>query len=265
MEFDFYKKYQTLSDAELLHICNNPSKYQPRAVEDARRVLEERSVDIASYVAEDTMRLTPKKPSELVQKIGRIFEETIVPEDTWDFDKEGTLHAITKVPGYVVKWHWALVIAYTLISASNVFGILKLLVYYFKSPEIFSGIGTAGTVIYFLAISLDVIIVIGLYKRKAWAWSILFCSITIFFGNKVGIWYGIFMDPYPRGITDYLGGITSSFELLYYIGLFILLNKSFMRNFYKVTDRRRTITALVASAIFIIQQVFFYWARSNNG
>lgn len=258
MEFDFYKKYQTLSDDELLYICNNPSRYQPRAVDDARRVLQEREVDIVASAPEKPQ---PTVQSALVDKVTRFFEEPSQPSNTWDFDTEGTLQEHTRAPAYVVKWHWALFTACVLFAIWNLYYILKVLMYYFDAPEIFSG---AWELLIFLAsISLNIAIVVGLYKRKPWGWSILFCSVTIFLGQKIATWCILYMDPYPKGILDYLQGVNFLFTI-YYIGVFVLLNKVFLRNFYKVTIKRRNNTFLVAGIIFILQQILIYSLTSNH-
>ncbi len=259
MEFDFYKKYQTLSDAELMHICHNSSKYQPRAVEDARRVLEERNVDIAGYVA-DTSEVAPKKPSALVQKLGSIFEETAVPRDTWDFDKEGSLQEYAKAPTQVLRWHWVLLSVFTLMTIRNTYFTLQLLLSYIMYPDsIYNNYITLS--FYVLWTALEIAIVCGLYKRRAWAWSLLVGYVVVNFGTRMLGLFDIFMDPYTNGIADYWQG-ESTLYLLGYIGVFILLIQPFMQVFYGVDDKRKKKTLLVSVAIFIGLRILLYLIKN---
>ncbi|WP_129022060.1 hypothetical protein [Edaphocola flava] len=244
MEFDFYKKYQTLSDAELMHICHNPTKYQPRAVEDARRVLEERNVDIAGYVAEEIPNAAaPKKPSAIVEKIGRIFEETAVPKDTWDFDKEGSLQEHPKAPVMVTRWHWAIFAIMILSAIRNTYFTLRLLVSYIMYPD---SVYNNYTVLFFwvLLSALEIAIVCGLYKRTGWSWSLLVGYLVVNLGVRLIGLYDIFMDPYTNGIADYWQGANTIYLLLT-IALLLLFFKPFMQ---VLTERGVTIPETVPEA-----------------
>lgn len=253
MEFDFYKKYQTLSDEELMHICNNPSRYQPRAVEDARRVLQEREVDIVASAPEEPQ---PVVQSALLDKVGRFFEEPATPANTWDFDKEGTLQEQTKAPASVVKWHWALLGAFTIFSISSAYNTLKLLVLYIQMSEEYRP-SFIQLAILLIAMAIDVAIICGIYKRKPWAWSLAIGYSCLNLSARVVGLYQIFMNPYTDDITDYWQGMGTVY-LLINIGFCVLLYQPFMRSFYGSGDKRRKNTLLVSAGIFILYLLLLY-------
>ncbi|MNS85775.1 hypothetical protein D3C72_1196500 [compost metagenome] len=260
MEFDFYKRYQTLSDAELMQICNNPTKYQPGAVADARKVLEERNVDIATPVPNEIPDTAKKKSPLILEKIGRIFEETAVPKDTWDFDKEGSLREHPKAPVMVTRWHWAIFAAMTLPTVRNTYFTLRLLVSYIMYPD---SVYNDYIMLSFLVLSgaLEIAIVCGLYKRAAWAWSLLIGYLVVNLGARLITLYNIFMDPYTDGIADYWQGANTIYLLLT-IAVLLLLFKPFMQTFYGVDDNRKKKTIWISIAIFIAFRILLYLIKN---
>ncbi len=64
MTFDFYNKYQRLSDQELLHIVRNAAQYQETAATAAQTILQERGVDIAAALQEPVTEDTPDAEAE---------------------------------------------------------------------------------------------------------------------------------------------------------------------------------------------------------
>ncbi len=66
MTFDFYNKYQQLSDQELLHIIRNEAQYQEAATAAAQAILQERGVDMTAALHEpDTEDYHESEPEDL--------------------------------------------------------------------------------------------------------------------------------------------------------------------------------------------------------
>ena len=236
-----------------MHICNNPSRYQPRAVEDARRVLQEREVDIVASVPEAPQ---PAVQSALMDKVGRFFEEPAMPSNTWDFDKEGILQERTKAPASVVKWHWALLAVVTIVSISSSYNTLKLLVLYLQMSEEYRPSLTQLAIL-LIGMAIDVAIICGIYKRKPWAWSLAMGYSCLNLAARVVGLYQVFMNPYTDGIADYWQGMGTVY-LLITVGICVLLYQPFMRSFYGTSDKRRKNTLLVSAGIFILYILLLY-------
>lgn len=241
MEFDFYTRYQELSDGDLAYIVNNPHKHQPQAVEAARQVLEERGISA------DALQAYTMKPATAAA----------VPQnsDYGEYDifeslkQEIPLHP--KMDNYH-KW----LIAYLIFQAiSGVYVIyvsirnLSIMGYYPLDSVFWISYRAAyiPLVLYFM------------FKRKPWGWILLFFDLMLPIPSYLKSIYALFTDTNTMFGTLFIGQVLGCALTIF---LLRFINLPYVLSYYGVSQsRRRQVVWYTIGIILALELVFYLYGQ----
>lgn len=248
MTFDFYDKYQQLSDQELLHIVRNEAQYQEAATAAAQAILQERGVDMKAALHEpDTKDYHASEPEDLATLLSPGYRS-----DKYAF--RSLYEAFSTVKGNrpllllkIVLAIYILTYAYQmglLFFLGNLAGLFSYDLYY---------IG-----ILCLEILLPLLLLLFLNRLSTAAWVIFFFSAA----------YSGFMEFFSLlqlGIMGFSGdAVTTMYITWLGLGHSILILYTitipYNRQLFRASKRTMLITILVAVVCGIISAIINHYS-----
>jgi len=246
---EFYEKFKTYSDVELLRIIENPDDYQPQAVETAKAMFSERQLSEAEIQIAKNEVETEKQQKQIddekVKNIGKsifarispIQNKKLIPENTitiisifigtfffyqlyYEFSKFGALRFLF-TNDYAV-WHWEII------------------------PE-------------YLPFFLMPIVAVLFYMQKKTGWILLTILLSRSTISAIGM-FVLTMVINPITPDSFFDIITPNqippliylLPFLFFLGIIWLICNEKIRNLCSISKRTMILTLAISTVVFAV-------------
>ncbi|RQO30774.1 hypothetical protein DBR32_08600 [Taibaiella sp. KBW10] len=220
MEFDFYTRYLSLGEEDLFYILNNPEKHQPKAVESARQVLQERGI------GEDDFKAYKKKTT------AAFVDERA--QDYGEYDIFNSIEGSDLINPKMDKYHKRIMALSVFQGIFAYFGIImairNMIIFDYCTVESLFGI--------MYRFAFFPLLIYFLYKKKPWGWILFVFNLILPIPSYLRSIYGTL----SRGMYDdwNIGFLVG--QLVTYILLFLLLRFMcfrYVHQYYGISVARR--------------------------
>lgn len=235
---EFYEKFKTLSNTDLLRIVANPSRYQPEAFDTAKRIIAERCLTVEELalangeleleMEQETKKRVKKEQTikdleNRVKQLGNSIIEEATPSQKKAQSVEKTINIIS--------------ILFAALSLVRIYGAFGMLKFMFTDS---SAKWDLATVLLFVPIIILSIATFLFFKRKKWGWIGLAYILSYFVLS--GLHFSIFLlkSIYFKSGDSYLNFPLSSLisqllAVLFFSATIWLMGAQKIRTIYKVS------------------------------
>lgn len=252
---EFTQRYKELSDIELLQILAEPERYQPLAIETAKKEMENRQLSeeklhqLASEIQAEQHKVqkkTEKKKQreEEIKAAVSVFSNALNPIQIGIQTSEKIIGSIT----IIFTGFWLYKIAKE----------FEMIVFLFMFPD--SGVKwDLHLVEYFLPLLLLPIALFLFWKRKKIGWILLSVFITYSAMSVIGLFF-LKAFVFTSGIVlsepgfQTLSYITYFINLLFFGGTLYIICSKDSREIYRITEKTMWITigfTIIANAAYL--------------
>lgn len=242
MLFDFYERYKTYSNKELLKIVKQADDYQSDAVATAEQILNERKL-----TEEEVTSIEKELQEESIAKFLKKADSADVQEDT-------LLESVLHYKRHTDSPQWIKVLL-ALIAAQYVWLLYltsKVVVSFFRCA-----ICRFEPFLVFQLFTLTYVPVIFflVYKRRQWGWVLLFADNLFIFFSRLLNGYVLYNFQHVDNVLLLL------FPLFIKLFFLLFLWRSEVINYFGVAKETRIKTILVTSVCSLVFFGFSFWMR----
>ena len=244
---DFSDYYKTISNTELLTILDNPSEYQPLAIEAAKKEFTNRQLsDTEIKIAKETLLAKQLEKEKKIVKIKAIeakvknasntFVDTLNPIQTGTPNTDKLIRIITFVFGGLFL--------YQVISDFRMLSLMLKDIARFDISSFF----------YFFPFVILPIATLTFWRKKTFGWILLVFFVTY---SAVGIFW-MFIESFNRrssGLTGFdnlfprPSPITYVIQLLFFGGTLYVLCKPNIKEVFKIETPKMIATIIISGLL----------------
>ena len=245
---EFYERFKTYSNADLLRIIENFADYQPQAVEAAQNIFSDRQLsDIEIKIAKDELEIEQQKRTEKEQK-KKAVEDTVTNVGKSVFDHINPIQKDLPSSERTIRIVTILFSGLFIFQLYKEFGMLR----YMFADGFMWGFD-ASILIYFVPLLLLPTAIILFYLRKKIGWILA----TIFLIYKAMSALTMVIMAIRINSSDYIflfipqiSPIPFILSFALFSGIIWLISREKLRTIYSISNLTMLLTISIVTFIF---------------